>query len=84
MPVFVRAFRREVVDRLNTPAFVAPITQLSPVGAQAIAQLTLRRRHARPRLVVMHSELLDDLARTSFGRTAGVAHGAFEGAALIA
>jgi hypothetical protein len=54
-------------DRLNTTAFVAPITQLSPVGAQAIAQLTLRRRHARPRLVVMNGELLDDLSRASLG-----------------
>ena len=61
MPVFVGAFRNKVVDRLNTAAFVASIAQLSPVSAQAISQLTLCRRHARPRLVVMNSELLDDL-----------------------
>jgi hypothetical protein len=36
MPVFVRTFRREVADRLNTAAFVTPITELPAVGAQPI------------------------------------------------
>jgi hypothetical protein len=48
------------------------------VRAQPIAQLALRRRHARPRLVVVHGKLLDDLARASFGGAAGRSHGVFE------
>jgi hypothetical protein len=54
MPVFVRAFCREVFNRLNTPAVIAPITQLPAMGAQAITQLALLRRHAWPMLLVMH------------------------------
>jgi len=65
--VLIGAFCAEVFDPLNTPAFVAPITQLSPVGAQAIPQVTLRRCHARPRLVVMNGKLLDDLLCASLG-----------------
>ena len=84
MPVLVGAFGRQPIDGLHPPAFVAPIAELPAMGAQAIAQLALRRRHARPRLVVVHGKLLDDLARAGLGGAAGLSHGVFERAAKLA
>jgi hypothetical protein len=84
MPVLVRAFGRKAVNCLDAPAFVAAIAQLPAMSAQAIAQLTLRRGHARPRLVVMHGKLLDDLTRTRLGSATRLANGTFEGSAQVA
>ena len=84
MPVLVGAFGRQPIDALHTATIVVPVAELPAVRAQAIAQLALRRRHARPGLVVMYGKLLDDLACAGLGGAAGLPHCVFEGAPEVA
>ena len=84
MPMLVGAFGRQPIDALHTATIVAPVAKLPAMRAQAIAQLALRRRHARPGLVVVHGKLLDDLARAALGGAANLSRGVFERAAKLA
>src|SRR4051812_11555440 len=65
MPMLVGALAREPIDRLHPLSLVESIAELPPMCAQAISQLTLVGREPRPRLAVIHGELIENLARAS-------------------
>src|SRR5437764_3778 len=54
------------------------------MSSQTVTKLALLGRHARPWLVVMHRELLDDLACTSLGNATRLPDGIFKQAAKLA
>ena len=54
----------QVIDPLASRARVAPISELSPMGAQAVAQSTLLQTHVRVRLTLMYGERLQRDAGT--------------------
>ena len=49
---------QQVIDLLASRACMAPISELSPMGAQAIAQSTLLQTHVSIRIPFMHGERL--------------------------
>ena len=48
----------QVIDTLASRARVAPVSELSSVGAQAVAQSTLLRTHVSIWIALMHGERL--------------------------
>ena len=58
VPVLVGALMHEVIDTLASRARVAPISELSSMGAQAIAQSTLLWTHVSIWIALMHGERL--------------------------
>ena len=56
VPVLVGALMHQVIDPLASRACVAPISELSPMGAQAVAQSTLLRIHVSIGFTLMYSE----------------------------
>ena len=54
----------QVIDPLESRACMAPISELSPMGAQVVAQSTLLRTHVPIGFTLMYGERLQRDART--------------------